>query len=268
MFPSRSPARFRLLTVCFAVLLPALLAAPQRARAADPPTFRFCSIDIPFPPYARLDGTGYVQHLVVRAAHIAHIRFERHVAPRRRCFEELRNGLADGMIATYQNERMEAGAFPMTRSGEVDESKALGVVRFLVYRRTGTAVEWDGRRFSGVRDNRVGVESGFVAVVEKLRQLGMATDDGAKSLEQNLIKLDTGRVDAFVAMDLETSRLVAGRFAGRIEALEKPFDETVLYLMISKAFQARHPEVTDAYWQAIKVYRNSAEYRQYQQSNP
>jgi polar amino acid transport system substrate-binding protein len=254
-----------------------VLAAPlmwlQAAAQTTAPTsglpaqFRFCSIDIPFPPYARTDGTGYLQHLIIQAAANIHLKFERYIAPRRRCIEEVRNGTSDGMIATYLPERVESGAFPM-RDAVVDESKALGTVSFVVYRRSGTRVDWDGQRFSDLRDGMVGVESGFVGVIDKLTRLGVRVDEGAKSLEQNLIKLVAGRVDAVVAMDLEADKLMMKRFAGKIEPVARPFDATVLYLMVSKSFQARYPQFMESYWQAIKDYRDSPDYRAYQSRNP
>ncbi|HYD79033.1 MAG TPA: hypothetical protein VEC06_04430 [Paucimonas sp.] len=247
------------------LLLTAPLVAAQTMEV--PRQFNFCSIDIPFPPYAKLDGTGYLQHLVVQAAKAVNVRFDRHVAPRRRCFEEVRTGVADGMIAAHGPDRADAGAFPM-RGGALDESRQVGTVRFLVYRRVGTSIDWDGQRFLNLRDGAVGVESAFAGIIDKLKQLGAPYDEGAKTLEQNLVKLVAGRVEAVVAMDLEANKLVMDRFAGKIEALAKPFDMAIMYLMVSKAFQARYPEFTEAYWHAIKDYRNSAEYRQYQLSNP
>jgi polar amino acid transport system substrate-binding protein len=262
MFTLRSLAQVVALTV---VALTVPLAA---VHAADlPAQFRFCSIDVPFPPYARVDGTGHLQYLIAQAAKNLNLALERHVAPRKRCIEEMKNGQADGMIAAYAPERTDYAAFPMS-GGEPDESMALVVVRYLVYRRTGSHVDWNGQHFAGIGDDAVGVESGFVYLTDRLKQIGVRSDDGAKTLEQNLIKLTTSRVAAVVAMDREANKLAMERFAGRIEPLAKPFDATPMYLMVSKSFQARYPQFTESYWQAIKDFHDTADYRAYQARNP
>lgn len=249
-------------------LIAALLSVAATAHAADVPSqFRFCSMDVSFAPYAKVDGSGHIQYLIVQAAKSLNLNFERHVAPRRRCLEEIKNGQADGMIAAYSPDRAEYGAFPMA-AGEPDESKALVVVRYLLYRRGGTKVDWDGQRFVGLGDGMIGVESGFIYLTEKLKQLGIPYDEGAKSLEQNLIKLTKNRVDGVIAMDIEGNTLMTDRFAGQIERVAKPFDQTALFLMVSKPFYARNPKFMESYWQAIKAYRGTADYRQYQQRNP
>jgi polar amino acid transport system substrate-binding protein len=89
-----------------------------------------------------------------------------------------------------------------------------------------------------------------------------------RSLEQNLLKLTTSRVAAVVAMDREANKLAMERFAGQIEPLAKPFDTTAMYLMMSKSFLARYPQFTESYWQAIRDYRGTADYRAYQLRNP
>jgi polar amino acid transport system substrate-binding protein len=245
----------------------ALLSLTAVQAVATPEQFRFCSMDVDFPPYAKVDGTGHVQYLIVQAAKKMNVGFDRHVAPRRRCLEEIRTGSSDGMIAAFAQDRAEIAVFPMA-GGVPDESKALAVVRYLVFRRAGARVDWDGQRFTGQEDVLVGVESGFAYVIGKLKQLGIRHDDGAKSLEQNLEKLALGRVDAVVAMDIEANKLITDRYAGRIEPLAKSFDESALFLMVSKQFYVRYPQFTEAYWQAIKEYRGTADYRQYRLRNP
>lgn len=243
-----------------------LLAMASAARAA-PPVLRVCSMDIDFAPYARTDGTGHLQLLTVLAARSLGMVVERHVAPRRRCLEELKAGVADAMIGGYSTERAVTGAFPMAGS-EPDETKALGMVRYLVYRRAGTPLEWDGKRFAELGSGVVGVESAFALIIDRLRQLEVRFDDGSKSLEQNFAKLALARFDAVVAMDLEAERLIAAKYAGKIERAGKPFEQSALYLMLSHAYLAQNPRLAEGLWQAIAEQRASSAYRAYQQRTP
>ena len=93
-------------------------------------------------------------------------------------------------------------------------------------------------------------------------------DDGSKSLEPNLGKLTAGRLDGVIAMELEAEPLIATRFEGRLERAGKPFEQTPLYLMLSRQFHTQYGRFADRYWQALADYRGTADYRQYQQAHP
>jgi polar amino acid transport system substrate-binding protein len=245
----------------------AALAALALPAQAAPPLFRFCSMDVDFAPYARVDGSGHLQYLMVQAARSIGMQVERHVAPRRRCLEEVRAGQSDGMIAAFSSERAQFAVFPMAGS-EADDGKALGVVRYFPYRRSGSALEWDGKRFNELGNGVIGVESGFILITDRLRLLDVRYDDGGKSLEQNMGKLLLARFDGVIAMDLEADKLIAAKFAGKVERAGKAFEQSALHLMLSRQFMAQYPKLADAYWQAIADYRESNDYRSYQQKNP
>jgi polar amino acid transport system substrate-binding protein len=243
-----------------------LLAVVPRADAA-PPLFKFCSMDVDFPPYARVDGSGHLQYLMVQAARSLGMHVERHVAPRRRCLEEIKAGQSDGVIAAYSTERAQFASFPMAGS-DADDNRALGVVRYYAYRRNGSALEWDGRRFVELGAGVLGVESGFVLITDRLRLLEVRFDEGGKSLEQNMAKLVLARFDGVIAMDLEADKLIAAKFAGKVERAGKVFEQSALHLMLSRQFVAQYPKLAEAYWQAIADQRASSDYRSYQQKNP
>lgn len=235
--------------------------------APAPVRFRLCSMDVDYPPYARVDGTGHLQYLLLQAARGLGVELERRIAPRRRCVEELKAGLVDGMIGAYSAERDEYAAFPMAGNGP-DQKKAMAEPRYYLYRRKGASLEWDGQRLSGMGEGRIGVESGFTFIIERLQQLGVAYDDGSKALEPNIAKLAAGRLDGVIGMELEADQLVAARYQGRIERAARPFEQTPLYLMLSRQFHAQYGRFADHYWQALADYRNTADYRQYQQARP
>jgi uncharacterized protein YoxC len=106
----------------------------------------------------------------------------------------------------------------------VDETRALSVVRFVVYRQKGGSVQWDGSAFSGLDARPVGLQVGL-AVAQHLRQTGVTVDEGAKTIGQNLEKLVRGRLQAVVALEGESQPLVE-HLSDRIEVLPKAFDAT------------------------------------------
>lgn len=257
-----------LLSAALWAALPVLAGNEPGSHAASAPgRFRLCSMDVDYPPYARVDGTGHLQYLALQAARGLGVEVERRVAPRRRCVEELKAGLVDGMVGAWSAERAEYAMFPMAGAGP-DEKRAMATPRYFLYRRKGTQLDWDGQRFTGLGEGRLGVESGFIFITERLQQLGTPYDDGSKSLEPNVVKLLAGRIDGVIAMETEADQLIAARYEGKLEKVGKPFEQTPLYLMLSRQFHAQYGRFAGRYWQALAEYRNTADYRHYQQAHP
>ncbi|XLZ72770.1 hypothetical protein ABT364_12605 [Massilia sp. SR12] len=79
------------------------------------------------------------------------------------------------------------------------------------------------------------MESAFVFVTDRLRELGVPYEDGAKTLEPNMDKLRADQVDVVIGMELEADR---------------------------------HPELAQRSWQAVQEACNSRAYKRYQQDQP
>lgn len=245
-----------------------MLLVTACAQAADKPVrMRMCAMDVDYPPFGKVDGTGHLQYMVKQAAKSMNLEIERHIAPRRRCLEEIKSGLSDAMATAYSPQRAETAAFPMV-GGMIDASKAMGIMTYYVYRRTGSELDWDGRRFTDLGAGRMGVQSGFIFLTDRLTQLGVPYDDGAKSLEPTLAKLAAGRVEGVVGMMEEADQLIASRFPGQMERTGKVFEQTAVYLMFSRQFYAQNPKLVERYWQALRNVRLSDDYRRYQLKHP
>ena len=252
---------------CLGMALATLLVAACAQAASTPARLRICAMDVDYPPFGKVDGTGHLQYLVFQAAKGMHLELERHVAPRRRCLEEIKTGVSDAMASAYSSQRTEIAVFPMV-GGAIDASKALGVMTYYLYRRTGSMLDWDGRRFTDLGAGRLGVQSGFVYVTERFTQIGVPYDDGAKALEATLAKLAAGRVEGVVGMMEEADQLIAKRYPGQMERTGTLFEQTPVYLMVSHQFYNQNPKLVERYWQALRIYRTSEDYRRYQLSHP
>ncbi|CAN7520841.1 hypothetical protein LJR289_003577 [Pseudoduganella sp. LjRoot289] len=245
-----------------------LVISPAQAQGAPAPSrFRLCSMDVDYEPYGNVEGTGQLQYLMQQASRNLGVEVERYVAPRRRCLEQLKAGLVDGMFGAYSAERAEYAVFPMA-GAEPDEKKSVATPRYFAYRRKGSPLAWDGQRFSGLGEGRIGVESGFAFIIEQLQRQQVRYDDGAKTLELNLAKLLAGRLEGVIGMEAEAGKLIASRYPDKLERTARPFEQTPLYLMFSRQFHAQYPGFAIRYWQALQDYRGTADYRQYQLSHP
>lgn len=232
------------------LILLTMLMAPLAHAADAPQHFRFCSADISHPPYTNAQGTGYFQLLLRHAAQSAGVDIEWQVAPRKRCLQMLKHGDTDGVFAGYSHELAAYGAYPMA-NGAPDPDKALGTVPLWIFRRTGSALDWDGKRFLNLGTGKIGIPAGSANMIIKLQRHGADHDDGGKTLEQNLEKLALGRLAGVVSHRSAAEALIGRRFAGQLEAIPIEFERETFYLAVNKTFHASRPTLMKAYWQAI-----------------
>jgi hypothetical protein len=245
----------------------ALLLSPIGAAQAQT-ALRVCTSDQPFFPFTMPDGSGQHQQLLRLAAReLPELQLHNYMAPRPRCLQDVRMGRADAAIGVLTADRLSYLAYPM-KGGEVDPARGLGDVRFVALRRVGSPVQWDGQRFSGLREGEaIGVLFGF-AYGPRLAGLGLPIDDRAISHEQLLQKLERGRNPVVILQERQAIQLIERRHAGRVEALSPAFEAFTLYLMVGRDYQARQPELVQRLWRAIETARASAEYRSYRTPLP
>ncbi|WP_342120754.1 substrate-binding periplasmic protein [Pseudoduganella sp. OTU4001] len=247
-------------------LLPlACLALACRAAAATlgadgVPELSLCIEENPYPPLIYADRDGAIPILIKMAAREAGVRVQFHRAPYLRCLAEVRSGQADGYPSTaWAIDGAEAYAFP-GHPGPPDPARATVTTRMMVYRRTGAAVQWDGKAFGSLALPVLHDRSGLL-VAQRLKALGVKADNSAKNAEANLSKLVAGRGDAVVSFEVAATPLLRQpRFAGKVEVLPTPFFVETYYLGINHAVYARFRDKVEAMWQAIARLRPSAEY--------
>ncbi|MDI4631975.1 hypothetical protein J7U46_02830 [Pelomonas sp. V22] len=223
--------------------------------AAQAVTLRLCTADSSFYPYTLPDGNGLFQQAVRAAARELDLQVDNRIAPRARCLQDTRSGQADALVGIYAPERRAWLAYPMRgEPPQPDAERGLGAVRFLVYRRIGSPVSWDGQRFLQVGDEPVGVQFGFAYGVP-LDRLEVLIDDKATSADQLFAKLDRGRIAAVVMQEAQGRQLLARQYGARIEPLETPFNVLRFYLIVSRDFQSRHPELVNKLWRNLGAQR-------------
>lgn len=240
-------------------LLTLLLIVACNANAV---TMRLCMLDHPFPPFTMPDGSGQVDELLRLAAREDGTVIETTLAPRLRCIARFKAGEVDALLAAFMPDRMAYGVFPMAGAA-ADEARAVGVVRFVIYRKKGSKLQWDGHAFTGVDRRPIGIQTGL-AVAQRLRQAGLTVDEGAKTVEQNLEKLARGRVQAVVALEDGSPPLADRALIDQIEVLPMPFDSAPIYLQVQPGYYASNRETVDKLWGAAGRIRASSAFQQYQ----
>jgi polar amino acid transport system substrate-binding protein len=245
------------------LLLLSLLSLSALAGPAAAMPLRLCIFDRPLPPITMPDGSGQVQELLRRAARTASISIHAIPASRPQCLAQLQSGEVDAMLGAFLPERLAYAAYPMA-GDQPDESQAVAQARFMVYRRHGSAVDWDGRHFSNLGRQPVGIQPAFLHAV-LLHQMGVVTDEDSRSTADNLAKLVQNRVAAVVALEGEAGAVISAQLSGQVEVLPQPFHVTPMYLVVNRDYYRQHQALVDGYWLSLRQYRLSVDYQQFLQ---
>jgi polar amino acid transport system substrate-binding protein len=238
-----------------------LLSFSLFAHAVDKPAaVKFCYEDENVYPWVLKDRPGLNILLMNSVEKILGVKVELVQRPWKRCQAELKNGEVDGIFsASYKKERLELGVYPMA-GDKLDESKAVMIDSYSLYRIKGSSAQWDGKKLS--INGLVGAQSGY-SIIEQLKGLGAKVDDGTGSADNNLLKLLAGRVEAVALQTLEGDDLVARTptFATKVEKVTPALVVKPFYLMLSKQFNTRFGDFSKEIWAAVAQVRDSADFK-------
>jgi polar amino acid transport system substrate-binding protein len=234
------------------------LLAGAPALAAAKPRITLCFERQEVPPWRTLDGGGLNFELLNEAARRTGVDFDYQSMPWKRCLAQLKANQVGGAFAvSFSRERLGLGAYPGGQTPDVE--RRTHVDRYLLVRRKGSRVDWNGKTFQHL-DGRVGFQLGY-SVGDFLRAQGVLVDEGSQRSDELLQKLVSGRIEAAALGGGDTLRLVRGPLAKELEVLPVPLVEKPYFLMFSHAFVARQPQLAERIWNTIAEVRNSPAYR-------
>jgi polar amino acid transport system substrate-binding protein len=217
-------------------------------------------------PFINGNGTaipakpGLAIELIRMAAQQAHDAITLTRTPWERGLYLIQTGQADAIFASsFVKERLRYGVYPM-KDGRPDPSKKLFDQSYRLYVRAGSGVHWDGMTLSNLH-GPVGATPGY-AVIPVLRAMGVAVEEEPNHVA-NLRKLVAGRLGAYAEIDNHVRPLLHADPAefGNIVELSPPLLSKPYFLMFSKIFYAKAPEVAEHIWDAIAVARTSPAYQ-------
>jgi polar amino acid transport system substrate-binding protein len=176
--------------------------------------------------------------------------------PWKKCLEDdLKNGKADGaFLASYKKEREEFGVYPM-KDGKPDADKRVTTTAYVFCKVKDSKVDWDGSKVLNLTGN-IGAPLGY-SIVGDLKNMGypiVETDDARIGLRQLL----TGRLEMFASLDDQAEFIINNDPAlkSKIEIIKKPIVTKPYYLMLSKQFIAKNPELAEKIWNTIKILKD------------
>jgi polar amino acid transport system substrate-binding protein len=240
----------------FLVLLACGVLAAGPARAKQVLTLCFERQQVL--PWRTLDARGLNFELLAEVSRRTGVTFEYQSMPWKRCLEQVRANLVDGAFAaSFSRERQAVGAFP---GGAVpDPDKRMHVDRYMLVRRKGSTIDWDGRQFSHV-DGRIGFELGY-SVGDFLREHRVPVDEGSQKSSELADKLIAGRLAAAAMGGGDALRLIRGPVADRLEVLPAPLIEKPYFLVLSHALVKSRPQLAGRLWDTVEQVREGRAYK-------
>ena len=246
----------------------ALAACSAAAQAAPGEHVTLCFERQEVRPWRTLDGGGLNFELLSEVARRTGVSFDFQSMPWKRCLEQLKANQVGGAFAvSFNPDRMALGAYPGVLAGapapQADAAKRMHVDTYLLARRRGSRLEWDGKSFRNL-DGRIGFQLGY-SVGDFLRAKGAQTDDGSQRSDELAQKLIAGRLAGAALGGGDAQRLMRGPYAKRIELLPVPLVEKPYFLVLSNALVANRPQLAARLWDAVEAVRNSPAYRKREQ---
>lgn len=223
-------------------------------------------------PWRTLDGGGLNFELLAEVAKRTGVTFTYQSMPWKRCLEQLKANQVGGAFAvSFNRERMALGAYPGVIPGvsaggpepQADASKRMHIDTYMLARRRGSRLEWDGKSFRNL-DGRIGFQLGY-SVGDFLRAKGVAVDDGSQRSDELAQKLIAGRLAGAAMGGGDAARMMRGPHGKRLELLPVPLVEKPYFLVLSSALVASRPQLAARLWDAVEEVRNSPAYRKREQ---
>ena len=239
-----------------------LLAGGFLAAHAAAAPLRLCFEDVPQAPWTMPDGSGLNFEMLRRIEKLTGEQFVFVARPWKRCMEETRAGLMDGLIGAADSPaRREFALPPLTADGRPDSAKAMYQDRVYVFLRSGSSASWDGATL--FNPSRLVVAQRGYYVADLLRGRGYEVLDTAKSAEDGLRTLAAGTADVAVLQSHDAHEMVKDdpRFRGKVHVADKPFVVFDFHLMFGrKSYQGKRARI-EAVWRAIPLVRADPSYQ-------
>lgn len=239
-----------------------LLSASLGAAQPTQTVLTLCYEDQDSYPWVMTDGSGLNLELLRLVEQGLGLRFNYVPVPWKRCLSGLEQGAYDGAFASsFKRERLAMGHYPTDAEGRLDQDKRLHTSSYALYRRLGSAVDWDGQQFSQL-NGRVGSLSGF-SIIDLLHAKGVEVDESSRDPLALLQMLVRGRVEAVALQRLRGDFVLHShpQLATRLERLPQPLEEKAYYLMLSNTLVRDQSWLAAAIWAELARQRESASYQ-------
>jgi polar amino acid transport system substrate-binding protein len=243
------------------------LSNKSHSNSAAAPVLRFCYEDKQLLPYYAGDSLAIpatpgatIEHLQLATARTG-LMLQLLRLPWLRCLQQLEENNVDALVAAYVPERDHFTVYPTLANGEPDPTKAINQLGLCL-----------AHRFDNPLAEKIARPDDSITLARPLgyRPIPLPANTvqvGAHSPDQALDLVIEGRVDATTVLCQLNGIAAKERHLNMmpVQLMYPPLHQSSGYLMLSKSFYQRYPQLSEQLWQALPQTLDKARYLQYLQ---
>lgn len=185
------------------------------------------------------------------------IKFNYESLPWKRCLAKMQNNELHGAFSvSFTEERLVFGVYP--GGAEPEARKRLHDSRYMLIRRKGSALSWDGRQFTEL-NGAIAFQLGY-SVGDMLKRNNVKVEESNDSLNVIGHRVLTGNVAGAALYDSDAAILMKTKVGSQLEMLPVPLIEKPYFLMFSHALLKQQPQLAERIWKEIEDARNHPDY--------
>ncbi|MES2899945.1 MAG: amino acid ABC transporter substrate-binding protein [Pseudomonadota bacterium] len=208
-------------------------------------------------PWRLANQTGLNFDLLAIVEARMNIKFNYQALPWKRCLAKMQTNEVDGAFSvSFTEDRLVFGGYP--GGAEPDMRKKLHDSRYMLVRRKGSALDWDGKQLSKL-DGPIIFQLGY-SVGDLLRRMNIKTEESNDSLNVVAHRILTGNVAGAALYDSDATIVMRMPLAAQLELAPLPLIEKPYFVMFSHALLKRRSQLAERIWQEIEEARSSPDY--------
>jgi polar amino acid transport system substrate-binding protein len=190
------------------------------------------------------------------------VRFKYISMPWDRCFLELRKNKIDGVFqASFKEKRKRFGVYPES-NGSVDILRSLHVDSYSLFINKGSLVSYDGNKITGLNRKVISTTKGY-SIFDDLKIKGYPVYGHSEPTMKQFKLLLKDKFSAVASLTFDGDELLLNEdFMDKIVKLKPPLAKKYYYLMLSKQFVKKQPELAQKIWNEIQKTKTSKKYQQ------
>lgn len=186
------------------------------------------------------------------------LRLER--MPWNRALRQFELGEIDAINGSFKPSREAFAQYPRTDDGSIDSTKHITRDAYVLYVPAGSPLRWDGNGAFINTDSRqttIGTSYNY-SIAETLRSQRVPVIENPGGFEPLIRTLLADRVQGIVVHErpMQYYLLDNPEFSAKIEKTSPAVQAKHYYIMLSKAFVAEYPELSEAFWQTVEDVRS------------
>lgn len=180
-----------------------------------------------------------------------HLAYKR--MPGQRVLRSLQRGAIDvALIFSYKPSRTIYGQYPLVE-GEINGDYRMSSLDYKLYKRSGSSLSWDGKRFQHLHTELAAVLN--YSIVSDLRGMNVRVLE-AENTKSVFMLLNKKRVDGAVVQESVADSVIVKEGFSQLEKSNIPVKSKYYYLIFSHQFYANNKVLAQKIWEFIKNNRD------------